>query len=283
LPQQFAGVHLPYTSMWIPPLVLGVLGVIFGCAPGITGHLLTEQVAKNIIHHEITAPLKIYHGFNQVLILSLLTLAVGTLVYLINKASSRKLAFIARFKALSPEQIIVGCGEDLLKISAWATSLSHNGYLRSYHLKIILFAEALLAYKLWHSGSISIDLNMLTQPGLYEIAVALVFVGALGIMVSTSSRLTAVVSMSIIGYCTCLIFVFYSAPDLAMTQFTIDTLSTVLFVLVLYRLPSFMNLASRKILYRDAVISIGFGLILSLIALKIWSEPITKDISHFYG
>ncbi len=283
LPQQFAHIHLPYKSMWIPPLVLGILGVIFGCFPGITGHLLTEQVAKSILYHESAAPLKIYHGFNQVLILSLTTLAVGTLVYFINKPSPHKLAFVDRFKAFSPERIIVGCADDLLKISAWATELSHNGYLRSYHLKIILFAEALLAYKLWHSGSISINLDMLTTPGLYEIAVALVFVGALWIMVSTSSRLTAVVAMSIIGYCICLIFVFYSAPDLAMTQFTIDTLSTVLFVLVLYRLPSFINFASKKVLYRDAIVSIGFGVILSLIALKVWSEPIAKDISHFYG
>jgi multicomponent Na+:H+ antiporter subunit A len=118
---------------------------------------------------------------------------------------------------------------------------------------------------------------------MYEVAVVLILIGAIGIIVTTASRLTAVVALSVIGYCTCLIFVFYSAPDLAMTQFTIDTLSTVLFVLVLYRLPSFINFAGKAVLYRDAAVSLGFGLILSLIALKVWSEPISKEISDFYG
>src|SRR5690606_12039878 len=60
-------------------------------------------------------------------------------------------------------------------------------------------------------------------------------------------------------------------------------LSTVLFVLVLYRLPGFINLASKRTQYRDILVSIGFGVILSLIALRVWSEPIAKDISDFYG
>jgi len=68
-----------------------------------------------------------------------------------------------------------------------------------------------------------------------------------------------------------------------MTQFTIDTLSTVLFVLVLYKLPPFINLTSKAVLVRDAFVAACFGIILSLVALKVWSEPTSAAISDFYG
>src|SRR5690606_12746122 len=125
--------------------------------------------------------------------------------------------------------IFTGYSNDIVRFADWFSNFFHNGYLRSYHMKIILFAEALLIYKLWQSGPIQIDFDNLTPLTIYEVAVVIILLGALVIVISTPSRLTSVVAMSVIGYCICLMYVFYSAPDLAMTQFTIDTLSTVLF------------------------------------------------------
>lgn len=283
LPQQFEKLHLPYKSMWIPPLILALLGIVFGLFPGLIGDFLTNQTANTIYGANTNAHLAIWHGWTLVLYLSLGTLAAGSILYFINKPSASKLAAVEKFNVIAPKTIILGIAAGVMKLSQKFTETMHNGYLRSYHLKIILFAEAILAYKLWVSGPITIDFWTLTYPDLYEVAIVFVLIGALFLILTTPSRLTAVVSMSVIGYCTCLIFVIYSAPDLAMTQFTIDTLSTVLFVLVLYRLPSFINLANKKVLFRDALVAISFGLIIAMVAFKIWAEPINKDISNFYG
>ncbi|QBQ42328.1 putative monovalent cation/H+ antiporter subunit A [Sphingobacterium psychroaquaticum] len=283
LPQAYEKIHLPYTSMWLPPLILAILGLVFGCFPGLVGDLLNHRTANSIWGGETAMHLKIWHGVNTVLLLSLATLAIGTFVYLINKPSILKLAAIEKFNRISPQRIITGYAYDIKRFSNWYTHLFHDGYLRSYHFKIILFAELLLGYKLWLSGPISIDFSVLTPPSWYEVVIMLVLLGALYIIVTTKSRLTSVVSTSVIGYCICLMFVFYSAPDLAMTQFTIDTLTTVLFVLVLYKLPSFMNFAKKGILVRDAVVALGFGTILALIALRVLYEPNTTEISSFYG
>lgn len=284
LPQSFEKVHLPYKSMWIPPLILALLGVVFGFLPGFTGNLINHQAANAIFGGETSMHLAIWHGsVNTVLLLSLATLACGIVVYLSFKPSYSKLQFIEKFEHLSPKHIFKGYAVDIFKFSTWYTNNLHNGYLRSYHLKIILFAEILLGYKLWLSGPVSIDFSNLSTLSIYEVGVVLVLIGALFIVVTTASRLTSVVSMSVIGYCICLIFVFYSAPDLAMTQFSIDTLSTVLFVLVLYKLPGFINFTGKAVLYRDGIVALGFGAILSLIALKVNNEPVVKDISEFYG
>jgi len=283
LPEEYAKVHLPYKSMWIPPLILACLGLLFGLAPGIIGDLFNYQTANNIFGEDTHMHLAIWHGWNTVLILSLLTLALGTLLYFVNKPSESKVLFIEKFQRISPQSIMTGYANDILRFSQWFTNLFHNGYLRSYHLKIIVFAEALLIYKLWRGGPVVIDWERLTPITIYEFAVVIILLGALLIVVATPSRLTSVVAMSVIGYAICLMYVFYGAPDLGMTQFTIDTLSTVLFVLVMYKLPGFLNLASAKERYRDIVVALGFGAILSIIALKVWNEPVTKETSEFYA
>ncbi len=283
LPAAYEKLHLPYKSMWIPPLILACLGLIFGLIPGMAGHFLSYQTANSIFGGDTEMHLAIWHGFNTVLILSLATLGAGTFVYFINKPSDAKVKRVESLDRISPQRIITGYANDIVRFADWFSNFFHNGYLRSYHMKIILFAEALLIYKLWQSGPIQIDFDNLTPLTIYEVAVVIILLGALVIVISTPSRLTSVVAMSVIGYCICVMYVFYSAPDLAMTQFTIDTLSTVLFVLVLYKLPSFLNLASKRERYRDSIVALGFGAILSIIALKVLYEPIKTETSDFYG
>jgi multicomponent Na+:H+ antiporter subunit A len=283
LPVAYQKIHLPYTSMWLPPLILAVLGVLFGLMPHYIGELFSLRAANAMFGADTKLNLKIWHGFNTVLLLSLLTFAAGTMLYLFNKPDRLKANWLQRFKVLAPEFLMQRLTTGIFKFSDWYTSRFHNGYLRSYHLKIILFAEALLAYKLWLSGPIDINFYNLAMLSVYEVAIVAILIGALAMMITTRSRLTAVVCMSIIGYCICVMFVFYSAPDLAMTQFTIDTLTTVLFVLVLYKLPPFLNLGTRKERYRDMAVALGFGLILCMVALQVHHEPIETATSDFYG
>lgn len=283
LPDSFSTIRLPSIALWLPPLTLAILGVFFGLFPHIAGEYLSQQTTNSILGYSTPVNLKIWHGFNTVLLLSVATLVFGSIVYIFNKPSALKLARIERFNYLSPEFLIKKTGSAITQFSCWYTALIHDGYLRSYHFKIIIFAELLLGYKLWISGPINLDFNVLTPLSWYEVGIVIMLIGALYIIVSTKSRLTSVVASSVIGYCISLLFVVYSAPDLALTQFTIDTLTTVLFVLVLYKLPAFLKLASNRILIRDAIVALGFGTILSLITLKILYEPNTIETSNFYG
>jgi multicomponent Na+:H+ antiporter subunit A len=68
-----------------------------------------------------------------------------------------------------------------------------------------------------------------------------------------------------------------------MTQFAIDTLTVVLFVLVLFKLPPFIQYASRAVKIRDAIVGLLFGSLITIVALEVLNESVEKDISHFYG
>lgn len=281
----FEKVHLPHPTMWVPPLVLAVLGFILGFFPGILGQYVVSAVLNGMTGMPADVNLKIWHGFNLVLLLSIGTLVAGAFLYYFNKPNIATLRLTERFNNWSPQSVFVRLSDSLVLFSERYTNFFHNGFLRSYLLKIIVFAEVLLLYELIIGGPIYIDYEKLSPITFYEAANVFILIGALIMTVTTSSRLTAVVGTSVIGYAICLMFVFYSAPDLAITQFTIDTLTVVLFVFVLFNLPSFLNFSTNNkvTVVRDAFVAISFGAILSIIAIKVLQVPTTIEISDFYG
>jgi multicomponent Na+:H+ antiporter subunit A len=283
--QVYEKVHLPHPTMWVPPLILAGLGLIFGIFPGTFGNYIITP-AISVLSSQAEPPhLKIWHGFNVVLILSLATLAAGIMVYVFNKPSSDKLSLLGRFMVVAPQTIFKKVWGKMIDVSTLYTNNMHNGFLRSYLIKILIFAEFLLAYELFKDGPLYIDYSMLSPISIYEAINVLVLIGALILIVRTSSRLTAVAGTSVVGYAICLLFVFYGAPDLAMTQFTIDTLTVILFVFVLFHLPPFLRIHTRnnKVILRDTLVALSFGTILSLIAIKVLQVPTSKEISEFYG
>jgi multicomponent Na+:H+ antiporter subunit A len=62
-------------------------------------------------------------------------------------------------------------------------------------------------------------------------------------------------------------FLFFGAPDLAMTQFLVETLTVILLVLVLYRLPRYVSLTSPTARLRDLLIALTAGGVMTALVL----------------
>jgi multicomponent Na+:H+ antiporter subunit A len=69
--------------------------------------------------------------------------------------------------------------------------------------------------------------------------------GAAFVATRSQSRLGAVAALGAAGYGVALIYLLFGAPDLAMTQFLIESLTVILFVLAFYHLPHFTQLSSN--------------------------------------
>lgn len=284
LTAEHTAVKLPHKTMWVPPLLLGVTGFVLGCFPSLAGGSLIAGMVNTVAGGNVMFTLKIWHGFNTVFILSIVTLGIGSLVYFVNKPSAGKAALLVRYGNFSPQYAYNWLADVFYRFSAWYTGIMHNGFLRSYILKIIVFAQVLFIYELVQGGPIYLDYSKLSPISVYEGATVLFLTAGLYITLTTSSRLTAVVGTSVIGYGLCLLFLYYSAPDLAITQFTIDTLIVVLFVLVLFNLPPFVKFGNNKaVIIRDIVVSLSFGLIMCVVAIKVLQVPTTIETSEFYG
>lgn len=283
MPREFSHVHLPQKRMWLPPLLLGILGILFGLIPSLPGNILLSPASKAVLPSVKLLSFKIWHGLNLVLLLSVCTICAGLLLYFILKPGEKALRFIQQFQPFAPKALYEHFTATFKRYAFRYTRIWHNGYLRFYIRTIVIFFTLLVGYRLLRDVPLSINMGKLSGIRFYEAVVFAIVVASIFKAVFTPSRLTAIIAMGIIGYCICLIFVFYGAPDLAMTQFTIDTLTVVLFVLVLFKLPSYMNLTNTRVRIWDGIVSLAFGVLISLIALQAFNVYVDKTISHFYA
>ncbi|WPY98477.1 putative monovalent cation/H+ antiporter subunit A [Christiangramia sp. OXR-203] len=283
LPEEHKNVKAPGSIMWIPPVLLATLGLVFGIAPFLIEGALIKPVVTALGGDASEIHLALWHGFNLIFILSLITIGVGTTLYFIIKPSEKLVASAAKFNAISPENILNLLNKGFVQFSNFWTNFFQNGYLRNYISIIILFLVVLVGYIMIGNTRFVIDYNSLSKITVYEITTTLILIAGIFYTVFTDSRLAAVAAMGVVGLSICLIFVFYSAPDLAMTQFSIDTLTVILFVLVLYKLPKYLKLSDYKTRMRDGILSSVFGLIITILALEVLSEPVSKQVGEFYA
>lgn len=284
LPAEFQeGVHMPSALMWVPPLILASLGLLFGIFPVLLEYNLLKPVVTSLISDIPDFHLKLWHGLNLVLLLSTITIGSGVALYFFVKPSEKLLGMATRWEAVSPRSLALGFASGFRHFSSVWTNVFQNGYLRYYLITILTFLSVLLAYKLFQGVEVYLNLHSLTEVTIYE-AVTL-FIMAAGILcaVFSNSRLVAVASMGVVGYAICLIFLFYSAPDLAMTQFSIDTLTVILFVLVLYNLPKYLKLSETGDRVRDGLLALIFGSLIGVLALEVLNEPLNRATSEFYA
>jgi len=122
----------------------------------------------------------------------------------------------------------------------------------------------------------------LTEIRFYEAALAVIILIAAAVAVRTTSRLTAIAALGIVGYGIALIFLLFNAPDLAMTQFLIESLTVILFVLAFYHLPQFSQLTSNRNRIVHAFISILFGSLMAVLVLSAVGITIFPKISGYF-
>ena len=283
LPDTFSEVHLPDKRLWMPPLFLGILGMLFGLFPSLVDATIFQPLLAELLPNQSINPVKLWHGFNTVLYLSILTVVLGIALLYFLKPTSKKEVGLTQFNAITPQSIIRGFANLFQKFAILWTNSFQNGYLRNYILTIILFLTFLISYYLISHMTFQIDFNSLLELTIYEVATLLIMIVAIFFTIFTKSRLSAVAAMGVIGYAICLIFVYYSAPDLAMTQFTIDTLTVILFVLVLYRLPKYLNLSETKTRIRDAFVAILFGSFITILAMEVLQVSHAGATKRFYA
>lgn len=283
LPEKFSAINAPNQFLWLPIVLLAVLSLSFGVFPHLADQTILAYAFGAIFRNPTALYLKIWHGFNLVLILSIITVILGVVLFFVRKYLDKLSVQLEKLENFSPQSLAENLGELVQKFAFLYTRFFQNGYLRNYIRMIILFMTILIGYRLLTTTPLTINTKDLSPFRVYEFTVFIIILAAIYYTVVTSSRLTAIASLGVIGFCICLLFVFYGAPDLAMTQFTIDTLTVVLFVLVLSKLPSFLSIRSKQIIIRDTIVSGAFGLLITLITLQALVYPASKETSKFFA
>ena len=154
--------------------------------------------------------------------------------------------------------------------------------MNHYVLAIVLTTLALVSYTLIKKGNFQFSLET-GGIRLFELIIALLMLAAAFVTVWVPSRIGAVVAMGVIGYGLALIFVDFGAPDLAMTQFLIETMTVILFVWVIYRLPKLKTEVARTERLRNALVAVASGVLMSVLVLVALSVREGSRLSGFFA
>lgn len=263
-------------------IILAVAGLVLGMAPGWLDYLIGDALLF-VRGHEVDVKLSLWHGFNKVLLISALTVISGIIVFRFRHVVIPGISrLILWFDRLFLPDLFMKIMKRYLEITARNTKRIQHGYHRFYLMTFFLVTLALVALQLFLSDIVPLPSSEFSAIRLH--VTLLLFVSALAVVfaVFTGGRLTAIVAMGVVGYGIGLLYLFYGAVDLAITQFLAETLLMVLFVMVMYKLPKFTMLSNQKSRARDIIISLAVGATVTLVVLYARFVNFFEPISSYY-
>lgn len=265
------------------PVTLALVGLTLGLFPGWLENIMSN--ALYFIQGEIVdVHLSLWHGFNKVLILSTFTVAMGIVIFLFRKPIGSLVQVIIRWtdQYYLPErfnQLI----KNYLHLAGRQTNRIQHGYHRYYLITFFTITFALVMYQLAALKGDWIPIYE-TSPIKWHVVMVLTFsMLAVLFAVFTRSRISAIIALGVLGYGISILYMFYGAVDLAITQFLVETVIMVIFVMVIYHLPLFATLSSTKTRIRDGLIAIGVGVMVAFLLLKARFINLEPPISDYFA
>ncbi|MGE8137683.1 Na+/H+ antiporter subunit A [Bacillus safensis] len=279
--------HEAPIGMLIPPIILAALVVTFFFFPNILAYSVIEPAMAAIIPEAIetgsrfSVKIEAWHGFQPELYMTIGVVVLGTIGYL-TLAKWRPMYNIFKekwsFNALYDRSLI-----GLEKGSYRLTNSYMTGFLRDYLVYVFGFMIIVIGGVMFYQQAFSFQTDQAASIGTYEVILSLVMVAATIATVFASSRLTAIIALGVMGYTLSLFFVIFRAPDLALTQLIIETISVALFLLCFYHLPKLsLKQKTRRFKMTNFIISLGVGVVVTCLAFASTSQQSLDTISTYF-
>lgn len=279
--------HEAPVGMLVPPVILVALAVSLFFFPNILSYSLIEPAMNSIYptlldsHEKFHVHISQWHGVTTELLMTAGIVVIGTIGYL----SLNKWKGIYK---LFPSKLTLNRLYDKLltmmeKGSYRVTKQYMTGFLRDYLLYIFAGFIILIGGAFAIKGGFSFKTEGMAKIGVYEIILTLVMISATVATVFARSRLTAIIALGVVGYTLALFFVIFRAPDLALTQLVIETISVALFLLCFYHLPKLrLKTKTRTFRMTNFIISLGVGVIVTLLGIASSSQRTKDSIASFF-
>jgi multicomponent Na+:H+ antiporter subunit A len=272
----------PWT-MWLGPVFLGGLGVVFGIVPDWIGHWIIKPAVWAFHPSMEYIQLKLFHGINEPLLLSIATLSLGTLFFLFKQPLRKTIDYVMRQIPIRFENIYTGGLESVAKIGRIQNGILQNGSLHRY-LSIIIGSVTLGVGLSFALSSPPFDFGQSPYPAVSDWLLGGIIIVAVLAVVGTKLRLLAICSLGVVGAGIALLFLMYGAPDLALTQLLVETLTVVIVSLVLLRLPHLS--APRPILSAgkiwNGLLAVILGALITALILAVKRTDLQRSLTDFF-
>jgi multicomponent Na+:H+ antiporter subunit A len=280
MPEDLHAHEIPL-SMRIGPVVLGGGCVLLSLISGKVGQIVIEPAASVIAAKELHVNLHLWPGLNKYLFISVVTMLIGVGMFCVRPVFAGLAGRLNGLTRFGPDAIYQGLLSSVLKFAAWKTRVLQTGVLRDYIRVTAVTTVILVGVAFVRAGGFQGWENL--SPVSARIAlVAVLMVIATIATVHSKSRLRSILSMGVVGFSMAILFTFFGAPDLAMTQLVIETLTVILLVLAFYHLPTFKHGSSVRTRSIDIVIAAFVGITITLLVLAALHVNTPTPVSDYY-
>lgn len=277
-------IHEAPFLMLAGPITLALTGLLAGLFSDAFHAAISSPMASAIAHEARTVTISAMPHLSLPLLLSLATIALGVVVYLLLDRARDAAAAALESIGWGPDQGFDQAMRGLVRGAFLITRGIQTGRLETYILvTFIVIAASLLvpmtAFSEWPAFP-----AWPAEAGFHELMIFAIAVIGLFAVVVAADRLTAIVSLGIQGFCVAVIFMLYGAPDLAFTQFMVETLSVVILALVMTRLdlqPSDHRYGFERI--KDAAIAVACGVGFSALLMRAVQAPFNNELTDFFN
>ncbi|MCY1106325.1 Na+/H+ antiporter subunit A [Shouchella clausii] len=273
-------------GMLVSPVILASLVVAFFFFPNVLGEFLLKPAYGAVMPAFIEAgvfdyQIKAWHGINTELLMTLGIVGLGFVLY---RSLPRWIGVYSLFPAkLSLDRLYNGALISVERRSNEITNRYMTGNMYHYLLYIFLVILGLVYTIALTTGALSFDVSNDAPISIYEgILAAVMAITAISILFA-KSRMTGILLNGVLGYLVALFFVFFRAPDLALTQLVIETVTAALFLLCFYFLPDWdkqKHKTKPKLL--NGLIAVATGAMVTVLALSVNNNRLFDSISAFY-
>ncbi|OFS62668.1 Na+/H+ antiporter subunit A [Nosocomiicoccus sp. HMSC09A07] len=268
--------------MLISPVILASLVVIIGLFPNILSNTIISPAASAILDRQnfVDVSISFWHGVTPALLSTILIVLVGALLYYFRESWMFIYDYIKERFTLNNfyDQSLVNS----TKYSNKVTNTLSTGFLRTYLLYIFGFLTIFSIVTMFRTG-LNLSLTDLAPIGIQEVILIVVILVSLGIIMITKSRMVSIIMLGAVGFSMALFFVFFRAPDLALTQLAIETVTTTLFLVCFYHLPKVSKLPeTRQFKLTNLIVAVMVGAVSILIGLSAYSHRIFESISEYH-
>ena len=275
--------HDPPVGLWLPPAILVVLVVAIGVAPFLAEPFI-KVVTASVLGDAAELPkayFKIWHGLVPALYMSMIAVVGGLLMLLIFKP-----ALGVWDKAARPEakHIFDAVIASAVSLARRIIAPLHDGAFTRY-AAIMAVTVVAVGYHAWATGTVGAPTRSVQPANFVQIAGWLMLVAATcGLVVLHRNRLLSLILIGIVGLVVSVGFVFFSAPDLAMTQLTVEVVTIILLLLALNFLPNHTPVESSVLRRtRDGTVAVAAGLGAAALSYHyLLRDTIAPSISDFH-
>lgn len=258
------------------PVLLSGLTVVAGfAAPALDLAFAGYADAAPAGASESPAHLVLWHGFEPALWISLTTIAVGAVVFWF----TARAGWSRRLLPFTAADVYNAVLRGVARLSVVTTSFTQRGSLPVYVGTIFVVFVAAEGTALFASPQWRAQLDTFHTPVQLLVAPIMIIAGL--IAVRARKRYTGVVLVSATGLGMVLLFATSGAPDLALTQILVETVTLVAFALVLRRIPSRLGEHNASVWpVARAVLGAAVGATMAAVALVATAARSTTPVSE---